>query len=322
MKHNLKITLLLLSMFLVTQFIGIFVINHYSPVQVVDGQMFNVTGVDPLPYGLETPEIREEVDYSAFFYSIIFAFIIAMGLLFLLMRFNAAIIIKVWFFLVVALSLGIAFNAIFSGLQYASIVALIIALPLAFIKIFKNTFIIHNLTELFVYPGIAAVFVPLLNLKTMIFLLVIISLYDAWAVWKSGIMQKMAKYQIQELNVFSGFFIPHMTKKLKEKIKAAKNIPKSKQSKEKGKKFKINFAILGGGDVVFPILASGVMLKEYGFTTIAGISVPLASLFVIIGAALGLSYIFFYGRKKKFYPAMPYITAGIFLGMLVTKLLL
>ena len=305
-------------MFIVTQFIGIFVINHYSPIQVIDGQIINVTGVDPLPYGLETPEVQGEADYAAFFYSIIFAFIIAIGLLFLLMRFNLAVIIKIWFFLVVVLALGIALNAILSGIQYASIIALVIAIPLGFIKIFRSTFIVHNFTELLIYPGIAAVFVPLLTLKTIIFLLVIISLYDAWAVWKSGIMQKMAKYQIQELNIFSGFFIPHMTKKLKDKIKAIKNMPKKKQEKMKGKKFKITFAILGGGDVVFPILASGVMLKEYGFTTVGELSLPLGSFFVIIGAALGLSYIFFRGKKKKFYPAMPYITTGIFLGMLVS----
>ena len=69
----------------------------------------------------------------------------------------------------------------------------------------KNLYI-HNLTELLIYPGLAGVFVPLLSIWTMIFLLVLISVYDMWAVWHSGIMQKMAKYQINKLKIFSGFF--------------------------------------------------------------------------------------------------------------------
>ena len=73
----------------------------------------------------------------------------------------------------------------------------------------------------------------------------------------------------------------------------------------KNKKIKVNVAILGGGDVIFPIIAAGVMLKTLGIW---------AALLVILGAVLGLGYLFFFAKKKKFYPAMPFITAGIFLG--------
>jgi len=123
-----------------------------------------------------------------------------------------------------------------------------------------------------------------------------------WAVWHSGIMQKMAKYQINELKIFSGFFIPYASKKIKMQIQ------KIKESKKKlDKKIKVNVAILGGGDIIFPIITSGVMLKTLGF---------IPAIFVIIGATIGLSYLFFFAKKKKFYPAMPFITAGIFLGII------
>jgi len=49
------------------------------------------------------------------------------------------------------------------------------------------------------------------------------------------------------------------------------------------------------------------MLKTLGF---------IPAIFVIIGATIGLSYLFFFAKKKKFYPAMPFITAGIFLGII------
>jgi len=54
------------------------------------------------------------------------------------------------------------------------------------------------------------------------------------------------------------------------------------------------------------------MLKTVGF---------FSALFVIIGATIGLSYLLFFSEKKKFYPAMPFITAGIFAGMILSYLI-
>ena len=93
-------------------------------------------------------------------------------------------------------------------------------------------------------------------------------------------------------------------------IKSLKKTFKKSELKKKG--IKINIAILGGGDVVFPIITAGVMLKTLGLWS---------AIFVILGAALGLLYLFFFSEKKKFYPAMPYITAGMFLGMLLSVII-
>ena len=309
MKHNLKITFILLSMFIFTQFIGIYVVDSYSSMKVVDGNVVEVDSPD-LPFGLETPKLKENKDFNYAFGSIIFAFIIAISLLLLLSKFNIEFFIRLWFFVVVLIALGISFNIFLLGIlssEISWIIALIIALPLGFIKIYKRDFFIHNLTELFIYPGIAAVFVPILNIYTIIGLLILISIYDMWAVWHSGLMQKMAKYQIDKVKVFSGFFIPHISKKVRQKLK------KMKKSELKKKKIRVNMAILGGGDVIFPIIAAGVMLKTLGL---------LSSIFVIIGATLGLCYLMFFAEKKKFYPAMPFITAGIFLGILISYFVL
>jgi presenilin-like A22 family membrane protease len=316
MKHNLKVTFILLAMFIVTQFIGIYIVDFYSPVQVVQG---NVVEVDSpaLPFGLETPELKENKEFNYVFVSIIFAFIIAISLLLLLSKFNIEFFIKLWFFIVVIIALGISLNAFLLGILSSEIkffsslipiswlVALAVVLPFAFIKIYKRDFFIHNSTELFIYPGIAAVFVPILNIYTVVGLLILISVYDAWAVWHSGIMQKMAKYQIKKLNIFSGFFVPYVSKQLRQKLK------KMKKSDLKKKKIRVNLAILGGGDVVFPIIAAGVMLKTLGLAS---------AIFVVAGATLGLSYLMFFAEKKKFYPAMPFITAGIFAGILISYL--
>ena len=314
MKHNVKVTVIILVMFLLTQFIGIYVVDYYSSVKVVQGKIIEVEAPD-LPFGLETPDLKETGEFNQAFVSILFAFIIAISLLLLLSRFNAAFFLKLWFFVVVVISLGISFNVFLFKLNSFNfllltipiswLIALVLALVLSFVKIYGKDLFVHNFTELFVYPGIAAIFVPILNIYTISLLLILISVYDIWAVWHSGIMQKMAKFQIQKLKIFSGFFVPYVSKKVRLRLK------KMKKSELKKKKISVNVAILGGGDVVFPIIAAGVMLKTLGI---------FSAIFVIIGAALGLSYLLFFSEKKKFYPAMPYISAGIFLGIALSYL--
>lgn len=300
MKHNVKITAILLGMFLLTQFIGLYVVNHYSDKE--------------LPLGLETPQVQDAQEYNSFFVSILIAFVIAISIMFLLTHFRAEFFLRLWFFVVVFIALVISLSSFSPEIKYLTLIVSIIALPLALVKIYGRDLLVHNLTELLVYPGIAAVFVPVLNIWTIIGLLIVISLYDAWAVWHSGIMQKMAKYQIKKLKVFSGFFIPYVSKSVRMKIKQM-----SKKELEK-KKIRANVAILGGGDVIFPIITSGVILRTNPFG-LSGIQTFIPPVLTIFGAALGLGYLFFFAEKKKFYPAMPFITAGIFLMLGISWLI-
>ena len=316
MKHKLTITLLLISMFLVTQFIGLFVVNAYAPQSLTlinpetgESEIFLTEG--SLPFGLQTSQDEPTPNLL----SIIFAFALAFALIFILIKYKWKLVIRLWFFFVVALALGISLNAFlkYSPLTNATIIALAIAIPLAILKIFKPSTLIHNTTELLIYPGIAAVFIPILTPTTIIILLILISIYDMWAVWKSGIMQKMAKFQMQELRIFGGFLIPSLSDKVRAQIKRIKQKYKGKKipKKIKNKKFKVNLAILGGGDVVFPIIAAGVFLRAFGL---------IPALFVTAGALAGLTFLFIITKKGKAYPAMPYITTGIFLGLLIWKL--
>jgi len=305
-------------MFLVTQFIGLFIVNAYAPVSQTiinpatgEQEIFMTEG--SLPFGLQTPADEPTPN----FLSIIFAFVLAFAIIFVLMKYKWKIVIRLWFFLVVSLALGISINAIlrYTSLMNISIVAIAIAVPLAFVKIFNPNFYIHNLTELLIYPGIAAVFVPILTPVSAIILLVLISIYDMWAVWKSGIMQKMAKFQMEELKIFGGFLIPSFSDKVKAQIQKVKQKYKNKKmpKKVKERKFKINMAILGGGDVIFPIITAGVFMRAYGL---------IPALFVTAGALAGLTFLFLITKKGKAYPAMPYISTGIILGILISKILI
>ncbi len=293
-------------MFFATQMIGLAVVHSYTPVvkQVeINGTLQNVT-INPLPYGMEPPQIEKQASLI----SIIIAFTIAILFVFLLTKLKAALFMRLWFFAVIAIVLGITMNALLSKfIPYSSLISFLIALPLSFFKIFKRNMYVHNITELLVYPGIAVVFVPLLSVWTIILLLILISAYDIWAVWHSGFMQKMAKFQINELKLFAGFFVPYLSKKQRQQIKEAK----MKNVKGKLKSMKVNIAILGGGDVVFPIITAGIILRTMGF---------IPALIVSICATIALGTLFVYAKKKKFYPAMPFITAGLFVGIALAYL--
>jgi presenilin-like A22 family membrane protease len=313
-------------MFIITQFIGLFVISIY------------LHPGNTLPFNMQPPEEINPNDLGIFF-SIFIAFAIAISLFFILTRINAEKLIRFWFFIVTALAIGLTLKALFFvGFKdilinnpipifsfivprisiFSIILFFIICLPLAYIKIFKRNIFIHNLTELLIYPGIAAVFIPILNILGIIILLLAISIYDIWAVWHSEFMQKMAHYQINTLRFFTGFFIPYANKKEKEKIKLLKDKYKNKsekllQNKFKEAKIKVNLAILGGGDIIFPIITAGIFYKYIGL---------IPALIITLSATISLLYLFVFAKKGKFYPAMPFLSSGMYIGMIIVWILM
>ncbi len=298
----------MLGMFLITQLIGLAVINSYSPItkEVINstGGKENLTSYN-LPFGTEPPS---GIAPQTSLLSIIISIAIAVCLMLMLMKFRAERFLRYWFFFVVTLALAITINSFLIGIEYSSLIALIIALPFSIIKVFKRNIIIHNLTELAIYPGIAAIFVPLLNVLAVFVLLILISIYDMYAVWKAGFMQKMAKYQIEKVRIFSGFLIPYLGKK--EQAIALKL--KNSKGKGKNKKIKVSIALLGGGDVVFPLILAGVVFRALGI---------FPALIVVIGAALALSTLLLFSKKGKAYPAMPFITLGCLAALALIYLL-
>lgn len=299
MKYSIKIAALILSMFFLAQLIGIGVTASYSSYQ-------NQTGTSGLPGFLNPPEDTKPL--STMFY-IIFAIGLGLAIMLLLMKFRAEMFLRVWFFVVVVIALSLTINALLIKLplenlsiSYKFLIAALIALPLAFIKIFVRNLKIHNLTELMIYPGIAFIFIRVLNIWTVVVLLIAISLYDMYAVWHAGIMQKMARYQINQVKTFAGFFVPYIKKKDKDIIKNAK----SAKLKPEDKKVKVSVAILGGGDIIFPIILAGVVFMQFGF---------LSAILISIGALLGLASLLYMSEKGKFYPAMPFISAGCFIAL-------
>jgi presenilin-like A22 family membrane protease len=288
MKKPIIIPIIILGMFILAQIIGIIIANIYLN--------------NPLPPWFQS---STDTDATTNLFGVIGAVFFGVLLIFLFMRFKAEVVLRYWFFIIISLALGVSINALMLNLPYSYLISLLIAIPFAILKVFKRNIIVHNITELLIYPGISAAIIPLFNITTIVIFFIFISLYDIYAVWHAGFMQKMAKYQIQKVRVFSGFFVPYILPKDK---KLLKSIKKSK----KNKKIKVNVGLLGGGDIVFPIILSGVVLNTFGI-------VP--AIIISLGATIALGILFYFSEKGKFYPAMPFITAGCFLALGVVYLL-
>ncbi len=289
-KHTPMVTYVLLGMFLAAQFIGLGVVYKYiDPVKSVEA---GETIFKDLPIG-ERPPMDEQTS----FIPIIVAIIVGTGMLLLLLTYHLDWIWKSWFFVAVAVSLTVAGSA-FMWSWLAGIFAVVVGLW----KVFRPNFWVQNMTELFVYGGLAAIFVPLFSLWSVSILLVLIAIYDAYAVWKSKHMVMLAKAQA-EAKVFAGLLIPYVAGKVV--VSSTTIVSHSSGTKKTAKAAVLRTAILGGGDMGFPLIFAGVVMKELGVWQ---------SLVIPFFALLGLGVLLWFSKEKKFYPAMPFIAAGCFLG--------
>src|SRR3989344_4092207 len=165
MKHTFKITFALIGFFLLTQFVGLAVINHYIDHKKTDET--KIVEWKELPYQLERPQVENQ---STSFIPIVVAVIIGTILVLWLIRWNKPVIWRIWFFLTILLTLSIAFSAFF-----AQWIAFGIASALAILRVFKPNIVTQNLSEIFIYGGLASVFVPIINVFSAFMLLIIIS---------------------------------------------------------------------------------------------------------------------------------------------------
>jgi len=344
MKHSVKVTLILILLFIAAQVFGLYTVNKYMEVSKDDSGntiiLYANTTVG------EVPKL-EENQKSYVFLPIMFMIIAMSIILLLIIKFNVGRFWKYGFFFAVAVALSIAF-----GIYVNYYIAFIAAFILALWKVFKPNPYIHNLTEVLMYAGIAVMIVPILNIISAIGLLIFISIYDAYAVWKSKHMVTLAKFQSQS-KAFAGIVIPyggkpeevkvaktsatpgkHVKAKKEEKKKEAKE--EKKQTLTHGKPHEkeaayenieaqgegLKSAILGGGDIGFTLIFCSVVME---FLIISmGVTKSLAFFYALIPAAcatIALTFLFIFSKRGKFYPAMPPISVGCFIGFGIVLLL-
>lgn len=235
---------------------------------------------------------------------LIIRLLIEIILLYILMRLKEKFDVwKLWFFLAVLSTMSIAFAAFMP-----QALAIILAFILASIKIYKPIAVLNNFAEIFIYGGLAAIFVPVINLFAAFALLFLISIYDIIAVRHTKHMVKLAKFQARS-NVFAGLLVPYG--KGKGIAAEGKGIIKDK---EKGR-----IAVLGGGDIGFPLLFAGAVMKDLMLANPEPIGF-LKTLVIPVFVTFALLYLLITGEKDKFYPAMPYLAVGCVVGYLAVLL--
>lgn len=310
MKHDFIITLALVIFFVIAQFVGLVLIDANI------GEIKIVEGVKTIIHQDTSLGPRPELSGSGAFAYIAAGLIIGTLLILLIIRMKKINLWKAWFFLAVFLAISLAL-----GVFLNSYLTFIIALILALIKILKPNVIIHNITEVLMYAGIAVFLVPMLNVLWAAILLLVISVYDVYAVFKSKHMVKMAQFQAKS-KVFAGLFIPYTPKEQRVDSGAASIIlPKGMKAEAKKQKAEKKNAVLGGGDIAFPLLFTGAVMEHLIIKGLPAIIALEQSLIITLTTTIALALLFIFAKKDKFYPAMPFVTAGCFIGYGIVLLL-
>ena len=339
MKHPLSVTLLLIGLFVAAQLVGLFLVSKsIIAVQPVNGTIVlehSTTAIGDRP---------NLVGWESFLY-LLGGVLIGTGLLLLLIKFRKVKLWKFWFFLAVFLSTAVAF-----GVLLPQLLALALALVLALLKIYWPNPWVHNFSELFIYAGIAVLLVPIFDVFWMVVVLLAISIYDMIAVWRTKHMVTMAQFQSKS-EVFAGLMIPKrethpsttdiraststqgtastVTKASKLSATTAKTVAQKDSSTKSGAipppsppgSSASSHAILGGGDVAFPMLFTGAVMEGLVRSGLTKIDAFSESLIVVGFAAIALALLLIFAKKDRFYPAMPFLTAGCLLGWVVVLLL-
>lgn len=316
MKHNPQVTLLIVAIFLFTQIFGLFLLGeNIVKIEKVGAEInikYSETSIG------EPPEMNPK---ESFFF-ILTSVLIGTVLVLLIIKFGKTGLWKTWFFFAVFIAVSISLGVIMHW-----IAAYILAFILTFIKIRKKSIWTHNITEILMYAGISILIVPMFQHKSSIVwqdglfwvfvLLIVISIYDMYAVWKSKHMVKMAQFQTKS-KLFAGLMIPYDPKKKRIHLKELKGLNQTTKIK---KQSSMKNAILGGGDVAFPLIFSGVVMNHLILNGLSISTAFLQSIIVSVTVALSLWGLFVYSKKDRFYPAMPFVTIGCVVGYCIILLL-
>ncbi len=192
------------------------------------------------------------------------------------------------------------FGMVYFFSPYLDFLSFFLAGFLIYLWLKKRTVFLNNLCFILGVAGIGGTLALHFKPKVIIFLLIILSIYDFIAVYKTKHMVKMAVQMIKS-KVILGLIVPPKISDFKIDLRNT-NLP--------GK-----FLILGGGDVAFPlILCSSLALENVVFAVIL-------SFFALIGVLTNF-YILEKQKTKKPIPALPLISFFSILGYFFLKIYL
>ena len=249
----------------------------------------------------QIPEIEiEKIPFKpASFWEFLVSFAILLLIILLVIKYlkfrpGKEILFK--FFFILPVFLG---GMVFWSLWLGDIPALISILILVIFWFKKPNVLVHNFLLISGMIGIGSIFGLRLDPLFVIFFLIIFSIYDIIAVYKTKHMIKMAK-EFVEVRAIPGLVLPQKFSEVSAPLKEVKMGGK--------------FLILGSGDIIFPLLLVS-SLVPFGV---------LKSFIIAIFATLGLLasiFLFLSQKTRKPIPALPPIALFSIIGYLIMRIL-
>jgi presenilin-like A22 family membrane protease len=230
----------------------------------------------------------------------IFYFFLATLFAFLIFRFLRERVIKGKIYKILFLSVSFFSSLIFFESFLPEPIPLILVFLLIFWWMKKPIVLNQDLLIIFSLAGIGASLGLSLKPEAVILILIILSIYDFIAVYKTKHMVKMARDMI-EAGTILGLAFPFEPFGF---LKSTKEIKPGEG----------NFLILGGGDIALPLIFS-VSLHKFGI---------LKPFIVAIFSLLGLFanfLLFIFQKERNAIPALPLISLFSIIGYFIVSML-
>ena len=181
-----------------------------------------------------------------------------------------------------------------------SSVAMFFTVILIILWLWRPSILTQDIAMVLGIAGVGSFLGLAISPNTMILLLVLFSVYDFIAVFKTKHMVEMAKAMIDSKAIL-GFVVPPDIKNFKGTT--GQVVPGGK------------FLVLGGGDIVFPLLFCSSLVY------ISLVSSFVVAFFALLGLLSG--FLIFITRKRRHaLPALPPIAFFSIIGFLLTRILL
>lgn len=273
----------ILLFFVLAQFLGLFT----ASVIIKDIR------VNPYVQQFVITEDSEDVFNAVYFF--VFVIIGAVAIMAIIRFYQGALLFRLLELLMISSASSIVFYAffrLFYGFEDSMASGIILGMLFAIAKFFLPS--LKNAAAIMATAGVGVIFGISLGILPVVIMLLLLSVYDFIAVFKTRHMVKMAEVLIKNNLAFT--------------VSASIREGQPRFTGE-GERNRID---LGTGDIVAPVM----------FEVSALALSPLASLFIFMGACIALvALMYFAMRKKVILPALPPISLGMVAFFVLGRLL-
>jgi len=280
----MKLLFQILLFFTLAQLIGLF----------TAGTVIKDIKVNPYVQQFIITENSEDVFNAVYFF--VYVLIGAIVIMAIIKFYKGQMLFRLLELLMISTSSSIVFYAIFRYFAYGYEQAMTFGIVFGIIFAISKFFLpkLKNAAAILATAGVGVIFGISLGVLPIIIMLLLLSVYDFIAVFKTKHMVKMAEVLIKSDLAFT------VSASVKEG---------APRFSTKGERNRID---LGTGDIVAPVM----------FEVSALALSPMASLFIFIGACVSIVLLMYFAmRKKVVLPALPPITLGMLVFFILGRFL-